>query len=108
LLLATITSMFTLTTMYWIASVVVTFLKVNLWNTIVTTCYGSQDALSCVVREVDANVMIITANLLAMFYDILFVNVSAVQYRVPGSCAHIIQKHSSRTELTDPSPGTLI
>jgi hypothetical protein len=70
--------MFALTTMYWIASVVFTFLKLDLWNTTVTTCYGSPNAHSCVVREADTNHILMTTHWLEMFYDILFVNVSTV------------------------------
>jgi len=73
-LLAIITSMFALTTMYWIVSIVFTFLKIDLWNTIVTTCYGSQNAYSCIVREADTNHILMTTHWLEMFYDILFVN----------------------------------
>jgi hypothetical protein len=99
--------MFALTTMYWILCVVFTFLEVDLWNTIVTACYGSDNALSCVVNKVQANHMPI-GTWLAMFYDILFVNVSAVQYRVPASYPHTIRKHPPCTDSADPSPGNLI
>jgi len=72
-LFAITTSMFALTTMYWIVCVVFTFLEVDLWNTIVTACYGSDNALSCIAHKVQASHIPI-GTWLAMFSDILFVN----------------------------------
>jgi hypothetical protein len=88
--------MFTLTTMYWIASVIFTFLKFDLWNKTVTTCYGNPNTLSCIEREEDTNHIVLTTHWLEMFYDILFVNVSTVPYRVPASYADLIRKHLSQ------------
>jgi hypothetical protein len=103
--------MFALTSVYWILCVVFTFLDVDLWNTIVTACYGSDNALSCIVHKVQAANHLPIGTWLAMFSDILFVNVSTVQHRVPASyphTPHTIRKHPLCTESTDPSPGTFI
>jgi hypothetical protein len=78
--------------MYWIICVVFNVLKVDLWNTIVTACYGSPNTLSCVTREKDVNPIIMTVIWPALFLDILFINVSTVQYRVLASY-HTIRKH---------------
>ena len=100
--------MFALTTICWIGFVVFALLKVDLSNTIVTSCYGSHNPFSCVTREMEANLVVMTAIWPAMFVDILFINVSTVQYKVPASYPHTICKHTSYTESADPSPGPLI
>jgi hypothetical protein len=85
--------MFALNTVYWVLSVVFTFLQVDSWNNIVTACYGSDNAFLCIVREVDASRMP-TAAWLLFFENILLVNVSTVQYRVPASYPHVMREHS--------------
>jgi hypothetical protein len=99
--------MFALMTVYWILCVVFTFLLIDVWDNIVTACYGSDNALICIVNEVHAN-HIPMGTWIAMFTDILLVNVSTAQYRVPASYSHIIHKHPPCTESTDTSPGTFI
>jgi hypothetical protein len=66
--------MFVLMTVYWILFVVFTFLQIDSWDNIVTVCYGSDNALLCLL---DATLMPTTA-WLGMFVDILFVDVSTV------------------------------
>jgi hypothetical protein len=101
--------MFALMTVYWIVSVVVTFLQAESWNNIVTACFGSDSTFFCVVRELQTNpVLVPGAVWLVMSENILFVNVSTVHYRVPPSYPHIIGKHPPCTESTDPSLGTSI
>jgi len=65
--------MFALNTVYWILSVVFTFLQVDSWNNVVTACYGSDNAFLCIVREVDASRTPAAAWLL-FFTNILLVN----------------------------------
>jgi hypothetical protein len=85
--------MFALTTVYWIVSVVFTFLQIDSWNNVFTACYGSDNAFRCIVREADA-IRVPAAPWLVFFEDILFINVSTVQYRVPASYPHLIREHS--------------
>jgi hypothetical protein len=80
--------MFALMTVYWILCVVFTLLLIDVWDNIFTACYGSDNALSCLVHKVEAN-HIPMGTWMAMFADILLVNVSTVQYRVPASYSHI-------------------
>jgi len=72
-ILAIITSMFALMTVYWILCVVFTLLLVDVWDNIFTACYGSDNPLFCIVHKVQANHMPM-GTWMAMFADILLVN----------------------------------
>ena len=93
-LFAFTTSMFALSTLYWILSVVFTFLLVDSLNNSIRACYGRDNAFLCILREIAA-LHIQAANWLSMFDDILLVNVSAVQYKVPASYRRVICKRPS-------------
>jgi hypothetical protein len=80
--------MFALLTVYWVLSVVFTFLDIDSWNNIIKACYGGA---VCTPRMP-------AAPLLPMFDDILLVNVSTVQYTAPAS--YLTLSTSSPRELT--------
>ena len=78
-LFAMTTSMFASSTVYWIHSVVFTFIAIDLLNNSVGACYGGDpNAFSCLVNKL-ADFHMPTESWLAMFDDILLINVSTVQ-----------------------------
>jgi hypothetical protein len=84
---------FALSTMYWILSVVFTFLLVDSFNNSIAACFGSDNATVCLTHEIAASVgKLPAAVLLSMFDDVLLINVSTVQYRVPASCPRVTRK----------------
>jgi hypothetical protein len=89
-------SVFALSTVYWILSVVFTFIYIDSLNNMATACYGDDDlnASSCLLQKtVTTPASIRAAAWLKMLDDILLVNVSTVQYRVPASYTRIIRRH---------------
>ena len=79
-LLAFTTSMFALSTLYWVLSVVFTFRLGDMLSNSIRACYGMVEdkASLCLLKEFASSRVSPTA-LLAMFDDVLFVNVSRVQ-----------------------------
>jgi len=70
--------------MYWILSVVFTSLLVDSFNNSIAACFGSDNASVCLIHEAAVNIhKLPAALLLSMFDDVILVNVSAVQCRVP-------------------------
>jgi hypothetical protein len=95
-----ITSMFALSTLHWILSLVFTFIIVDLVNNELKACYGSNNPYVCLARQLAA-VHGPTGSWVSMFNDVLLINVSTVRSLYP----HIIRRHFP---WTDPSPGILI
>ena len=85
-LLAFISSMFALSTMYWIACVVLVFQHIDLMNNCIRACYGRDTDDFCLDRQFLTLAGVAPADLLGMFDCIFLVNVSTVKYRV--ACAH--------------------
>jgi hypothetical protein len=72
--------MFALSTLYWIFSVVFTFRLGDRLSNSIKACYGTvEDKASLCLLEEFASARISPTALLAMFDDVLLVNVSTVQ-----------------------------
>jgi hypothetical protein len=85
--------MFALMTMYWILSIIFTFLVNDSLNNSVTACYGSDDASLCLVRMVGGP-GIPLGTWLEVFSDTLLVNVSIGIVQSTGLDRFIILNHS--------------
>jgi hypothetical protein len=74
-------------TVYWITTVVFTLQDVDVGNNAATVCYGRDNAYSCLSHEFQPKDTkgIPTSEWLGMFFNILLINVSTVQYRAPAS-----------------------
>jgi hypothetical protein len=92
-LLAFITSMFALSTMYWISFVVLIFRYIDLVNNCIRACYGRDNDDHCLARVLLTGHWHVPPQAwLAMIDSILLVNVSTVQIQ-SASCPRIICKH---------------
>jgi hypothetical protein len=81
--------MFALSSMYWIASVVVTFRHIDLMNNCIRACYGMDTDDFCLERQLLTGVGsgVAPIALLEIFDTIFLVNVSTVKYRAPRALA---------------------
>jgi chaperone required for assembly of F1-ATPase len=68
-------------TLHWIISVVFTLLLMDSSNDVTTACYGSDNAFHCLISKIQET-YIPVVNWLAVFNNMLFVNVSTVHHSV--------------------------
>src|SRR6266850_1136349 len=90
-LLALTTFVFALSTVYWILSIVFTFTLLDVFGSTVTGCFGSDDAVSCLIPKLELLDLQLPAPVVPLeaMVAVLYINVSTEHWQNT-----LIRKHS--------------